>query len=133
MNKFAWNITLDWNKLIKDLGFNYVENISLDWNKVLYISWETDKKTSEELIDYFIIKLWELTDYDISISTEDKIELVNSLKKEWLYELSTYEWEGIDFKTIAERFQDFDWVISIREAEVSNKFGNKVIKVDFVY
>ena len=78
-------------------------------------------------------KFWELKHYDISISTEDKMELVNDTYEEWVYELATFEWEQVDFNEIYDRFQDFEEVVCIREAEDSLRFWNKVVKVDFVY
>ncbi len=133
MNTFAWNITLVWNKKITWLDFDYVENLSKDWNKVLFIFWDTEFKTSNEIIAILKDKLWELKNYDISISTEDKMSIIWDTFEEWVYELATFEWEQVDYDEILERFTDFDWVISIREAEISNKFWNKVIKVDFIY
>ncbi len=133
MNVFAWNITLKSNKKITWIYYDYVENLSKDWSKVLYIFWETDLKTSGDLIELFSSKLWELLNYDISISTEDKIEILHSTYAEWVYELASFEWEETTFEEILERFSDFDEVVTIREAEISNKFWNRVIKVDFVY
>lgn len=134
MNTFAWNITLKWNKtIIGKLDFDYVENISKDWNKVLYVFGDTDMENSEELSDMFTELLWEVLYYDVSLSSEDKVSILWDSFEEWVYELASFEWEQVDFDEILDRFSDFDWVISIREAEISNKFWNKVIKVDFVY
>lgn len=133
MNTFAWNITLNWNKIIKWLDYDYVENLSKTWDKVIFIFWDTELKSSSEIIKMLIEKLWELKNYDISISSEDKIELLNDTYEQWVYELATFEWEQVDFNEIVDRFWDFEEVVSIREAEISNKFWNKVVKVDFVY
>lgn len=133
MNTFAWNITLEWNKHISWLDFDYVENFSKDWNKVIFMFWDTEFKTSNELITMLKNKLWEIKNYDISISTENKINIIWDSFEEWVYELASFEWEQVDYDEIVDRFTDFDWVISIREAEISNKFWNKIIKVDFVY
>jgi hypothetical protein len=78
-------------------------------------------------------ELWEFKNHDISISTEDKIEIINVAYEEWIYEVATFEWEEVTFAEIMDRFADFEEVISIREAELSQKFWNKTIKVDFVY
>lgn len=133
MNTFSGTITIKWNKTINLSEYDYVENISKDWNKVVFIFGDTDFKKSEELIDDFKNKFWDLVDFDISISSEDKIEILWWDYEEWVYELASFEWEQVEFKEILDRFIDFDWVVSIREAEVSKKFWNKVIKVDFVY
>ena len=53
--------------------------------------------------------------------------------EEGIYEIATFEWEEVDFNEIFDRFKDFEEVVAIREVEVSEKFGNKKIRVDFVY
>jgi hypothetical protein len=132
MNTFVWNVTLSWNKTI-DLDFSYVENISKSWDKVVFIFGETKLKTSEEITLFLKQKLWELKNFDISISSEDKVEILDDDYEEWVYELVSFEWEDVNFDEIKDRFEDFDGVISIREAEISKRFGNRTIKVDFVY
>ena len=133
MNTFAWNITLKWNRVIKDIDFDYIENLSISWDKVIFIFWDTELKTSLEVVKMLEEKLWEFKNHDISISTEDKLEIVWWDYEEWVYELASFEWEQVDFKDILDRFTDFDGVISVREAEISTRFWNKVVKVDFVY
>jgi hypothetical protein len=133
MNIFSWSITLTWNKVISWLEFDYVENLSKTGDKIVFIFWDTELKKSTEVLDMLREKLWELKNYDISISSEDKMELIHSTYEEWVYELATFEWEQVDFEEIHDRFKDFDEVVAIREAEVSEKFWNKKIKVDFIY
>lgn len=133
MNTFAWNITLSWNTTIPKLDFDFVPNLSKNWDKVLFIFWDTELKKSSEIVEMLTQKLWELKYHDISISTEDKMELVNDTYEEWVYELATFEWEQVDFAEIYDRFQDFEEVVCVREAEDSLRFWNKVVKVDFVY
>ena len=133
MNKFAWNITLDWNPSVSKVDFDYIENLSKNWNKVLFVFWETELSSSEELITMLKDKLWEMLNHDISISTENKLNIVWESYEEWLYELASFEWEEVDFAEIVDRFVEVEEVVSIREAEVSKRFWNRVIKVDFVY
>ncbi len=134
MNTFAWNITLKINsKIPSDFWYDYIESLSIDWWKNLFIFWETEIKTSEELLEFFRKELWEIKNYDISISTEDKIELLPYDYEEWIYEVVSFQWEQIDFNEIKSRFEEHDAIFSIREAEKSEKFWNRVIKVDFVY
>jgi len=133
MNTFAGNITLKWNNTISWLDFDYVENLSVDWNKVIFIFWDTELSTSCKVVDMLGLKLWEILNYDISITSEEKVTIVWDSFEEWVYELATFEWEQVDFDDLLDRFNEFDWVISVREAWISNKFWNKIIKVDFVY
>lgn len=132
MNVFAWNFTLNGNKKI-DLDFDFVESLSKNGDKIVFIFWETELKTSKEVLDMIIQSVWELKNYDISISSEDNIEIVNLAYEEGIYEIATFEWEEVDFNEIFDRFKDFEEVVAIREVEVSEKFGNKKIRVDFVY
>lgn len=133
MNTFAWNITLKGNKLIPWLDYDFIANLSKTGDKVIFIFGDTEFKTPWEIIDDLKEQLGEIKNYDISISTEDRVEILNSTYEEWVYEIATFEWEQVDFNEILERFNDFEEVVSIREAEISAKFWNKVIKVDFVY
>lgn len=133
MNTFAWNITVNWNTTISWLDCDFIANLSTTWDKVIFVFGDTELKTSAEVLEMLRNKLGEIKNYDISISTEDKMDIINSTYEEWVYELATFEWEQVDFNEIMDRFKDFEEVVSIREAEVSSKFWNKVVKVDFVY
>ena len=134
MNVFAWNITLNWNKQVpEDFKFDYLETLSKSWDKNLYLFWETDYKSSKEMINFFVTSFWELKSCDISISSELKIEVMPYDFEEEIYEVASFEWEEVDFNEIKERFKEHDAIFSVREAEESSKFGNKVIKVDFIY
>ncbi len=132
MNIFSWNITLDGNKKI-DLDFDYIESISKSGNKILFVFWETELKTKNELISSLEKSVWKIINYDISISSESKIDILNSAYEEWIYEIASFEWEEVTFDEIVDRFKNFEEVISVRESEISQKFWNKTIKVDFVY
>ena len=134
MNLVVWNITFDWNISIpKSFDFDIIETLSKTWDKNIYLFWETDIKTSKEFVSMCEREIWKIRNYDISISSEDKIELLAYDYEEWVYELAIFEWEYVDFKEILERFKEHDAIFSVREAEISKKFWNRVIKVDFVY
>lgn len=132
MNKFAWTVLLDGNKKI-DLKYDYIETLSKTGDKIIFIFWETKYWSSKELLEKLEEKLGKLKWSDISISTEDKIDILDITFDEWIYEVASFEWEEVSFDEIKERFDGFEEIISIREAEISNKFWNRVIKVDFVY
>lgn len=134
MNTFAWNITFNWNKVVpENFEFDYIESLSKIWDKNLYIFGETELKKSNDLVKSFEEKFGELKNYDISISSEDKIELLEYDYEEWMYELVSFEWEFTDFNEIKERFEDHDAIFSVRETWVSERFWNKIVRVDFVY
>lgn len=132
MEIFSGTVTLVWNKEVK-LPFDFIESLSKSWDKILFIFGETELKNSEEIVSMLKEKLWELKNFDISCSAEDKIEVVNGSYEEWIYEVATFEWEEVSFDEIMDRFSDFEEVVSVREAEISTKFWNKTVKVDFVY
>jgi len=133
MNIFAGNIILKWNNTIKNLDFDYIENLSKTWDKVVYLFWETELKSTDDLVLFLTNKLWNILSYDISIETENKVDIINDTYEQWVYELATFEWEQVDFNEISDRFKWFEEVVSIRESDISTKFWNKIIKVDFVY
>ena len=110
MNIFAWNVTLKWNVTIPKLDFDYVANLSKNGDKVLFVFWDTELTKSSEVIEMLTEKFWELKNYYISISTEDKMEFVNDTYEEWVYELASFEWEQVDFAEIFDRFQDFQFI-----------------------
>ena len=82
MNIFAWNIVLKWNKSIKWVDFDYIENLSKTWDKVIFIFWETNLKTSNEVVEMLKEKLLEFQNFDISISSEDKMDIINDTYSE---------------------------------------------------
>ncbi len=132
MNVFSWTVTLEGNRKV-NLDFDFIESLSKAWDKIVFVFWETELKTSIEVVDMLKKELWEIKNFDISTSTEDKIEVINIAYEEGIYEVATFEWEEVTFDEIMDRFSEFEEVISIREAELSSKFWNKTIKVDFVY
>jgi len=134
MNLVVWNITFEWNiKVPESFDFDVVETLSKTWDKNLYIFWETNLKSSSEFVKYCVEEIGEILNFDISISSEDKIELLPYDYEEEIYELASFEWEEVDFKEILDRFKEHDAVFSVREAWISEKFWNKIIKVDFIY
>jgi len=134
MNLVIWNVTFKWNIIIpKSFDFDIVESLSKTWDKNIYFFWETEINSSKDFLEKELKKIWEIIDYDISISTEDKIEFLPYDYEEWVYELVSFEWEEVNFEEIVERFKEHDAIFSVREAEISKKFWNRVIKVDFVY
>jgi len=57
MNVFAGNFTLNGNKKI-DLDFDFVESLSKTGDKIVFVFWETEIKTSKELLDAIIESVW---------------------------------------------------------------------------
>jgi hypothetical protein len=134
LNTVVWTITLEWNNIIPEsFDFDTIASLTKEWNKVLYIFGETEIKTSKEFVEYCEKELGKITHTDISISSEDNILLEPYDYEEWVYEVSSFEWEQVSFSEIKNRFEESDSFVSIRECEVSKRFWNKIIRVDFVY
>ena len=135
MNYFAGSITFAWNVTLsfKDRSFNFVKNMTKDNNSNVFFFWETTKKTSSELVEFFKeIVLWDVISYDLSISTEDKIEILEDEQIDWEYNVMSISWINTSFEDILDNFWEGEEVISIRESEDSKAFWNKIIKVDVI-
>lgn len=132
MNKLAWSITYYWNldfSFEKSLSY-IVNNIKDNVNNIFFI-WETSIETSSLFVENFSNKLnWEILWYDISISSEDKINIFNNSDLEWKYSFLAINW--LDFDTVFEKYKDIEKIVSIREAENSKILWNRVIKIDFI-
>lgn len=131
MNKFAWNITVKWNSRV-ELEFDFVESLSKTGDKNIFFFWEAENAKKEDILAV-LKEQFEILNFDISVEKEDKIEIIGETYEEWLYEVASFEGEEVSFEEISDRFADFEEVVCIREAWISEKFWNKIIKVDFVY
>ena len=77
---------------------------------------------------------WEIQTQDISSEDNgDAIEILLEEFEPWVFESVSFEGSEVSFETIFERFTESDTVICVREAELSRRYGNKVIRVDFLY
>ena len=134
MNLVVWNITFDWNfKIPESFDFDIIETISKSWNKNIYLFWETEIKSSNDFVNYLEKEIWKIKNNDLSIASEEKVELFPYDYQEEIYELVTFEWEDVEFEEIKERFKEHEALFCIREAWVSEKFWNQIIKADFIY
>ena len=130
MNTFAGNITLKQGSIdIEKSDFDIV----FAGGKTYFLFWEIDVESSKEVLEYFIELYGEIESYDISISTEDELEIVGEWYSEWMYELVSFEWADVSFDTISQRFEEVEEACVVREAKKSKKFGNRIVKVDFLY
>lgn len=134
MNTFSWTITfsgeVDSSKIQEK---HLVVSSEETENTTVFIFGKTELKKSDDLVKKYE-DLWEAIYYEFSISTEDNMAILNNdFDKDWVYEVASFESVDINFRDIAQRFQDSFEVISVRESEDSNKFWNRIIKVDFIY
>lgn len=133
MNKFAGTLTFTGEVEVNKIQDKHLVVKSQDSEyTTIFLLGNTKYETSEELIKSY--NIWELYAYDISISTEDNMTILNNeIDKEGLYEVASFESSEADLRDIIERFQDSFEVMCVREAEESEKFGNRIIKADFIY
>ncbi len=134
MNKFAGTLTFTGAVEVNKIQDKHLVVKSQDSQyTTVFLLGNTKHENSEELIKSYS-DLWELFAYDISISTEDNMTILNNeIDKEGLYEIASFESSEADLRDIIERFQDSFEVMCVREAEESEKFGNRIIKADFIY
>lgn len=129
MNTFAWSITFRGVINTENLWVKFIIKQVKEWTYNIFLYWETEMKSSLEMFEHIKSKItWEIINYDISISTEDKIELSEG-KSEWNYKLKAIH--GQDFESVvsAEKWPN---IVSIREAEESYLLWGRVIKIDYI-
>ncbi len=131
MNIFAGSFSLkDTTTEIENSDFDLVSAE----NGTYFCMGEIELGTSKEVLEYFTKEFGEILCYDISISTEDEIEICSEeYFTDGVYECVSFEGASIDIETLSERFEWVDEVISIRQAEQSKRHNNRIIKVDFLY
>lgn len=132
MKLFAWNIFFQ-NTLPEKLPELDIDILAISKNG-LYIMWWLEEW---QILDDVILKLrdtlWEISFQDISLEDEDVLEIMTEELESWIYECVSFEWPELIFEDIIERFSEVDAVICVREAESSERYGNRVIRVDFLY
>lgn len=134
MNKYAWVVTYTSEVELKKLKWKFliIESMFAD-TFTAYVFGKTQVTDGDELIKQFE-ELGELESYDVSFSLEDKMVLLNdSFDKSGVYESAFFEGPEVSYEAILDRFQETYEVISVREVEESELFGNRIVKVDFVY
>lgn len=131
MNKLAWTIIYEGNLNLDNFDLQYVINHIKENIYIIFLFWETNMQTSKEVIEYVRWKInWSILNYDISISTEDKLKLYSF--KKWNYVLKTISWKNIDFDKVTSSINNAGNIVSIREAEENKIYWNRIIKIDYL-
>lgn len=137
MNEIAGSITFKWMLDIhfSDVKFHSVKNNTPDGNTNVYFYGRTNLASSKEFIDYVSMSVGgEVVSVDISISSEDTLNLYTEDPMDGEYMLTSLE--GIS-ETFVSALDKFEWsspsIVAIREAGKSTLFWNKIIKIDIVY
>jgi len=130
-NTFAWTFTLA-DGTIDTQKYDF--DIIATWARTYFVMWEVDEDNLTALLQFFTETFWcDIKSYDLSLSSLDQIDVYADKYSEWVYELVSFEWPEINFEAISERFEMVDEVCIVREAEDSKKYGNRIVKVDFLY
>ncbi len=134
MYKTAWNITFEQQVNFEIENLYFVESLNPIWTYTYFFYWKTYKKTSIDLLKELQEKAWvKSINQDISISTEDEIEIYTDKNVEWVYTIITIEWGQETFKTVLDKFEESSpFIVCIRESDSSPRFGNRMIKIDIV-
>lgn len=130
MKIFAWNFLLQSSITTPDIDYDILKT-----GEKSYFIMGADEaiNSSKDVVNFIEKEFWELIAYDISIETEDTLEVISSEYEIGSYECVSFEWPEVDFTDILERFADSHEAICVRECEVSKTYQNKVIRVDFIY
>ena len=134
MYKLAWNISFE-----KKINFSFdniffIETENLDWTYNYFFYGKTYKKTELDILTELEKIAWEWAiNKDISISIEDELEVYFDKQVNWSYTLLSIEGKEENFKSVLEKFKNSSpHIVSIREAENSKVFWNRIIKIDII-
>lgn len=137
MNSIVGSITFKWDieLTFSDVKFYTVKNLTLTWDTNVYFYGRTSLNSSKEFVDYASMSVgWEILAYDISITSEDTLKIYTEERVEGEYMVTSLSWIHETFDSALEKFEGSSpSIIAIREAEKSQIFWNKVIKVDIIY
>lgn len=133
MNLFAGNILFAGKKEILEQEFETLVIPTSSGDTLVFLLWEIDTDDEQELRDFLAENFGEWKEIDVSFSAVDAIELLVDSYEDGVYELVSFEGESVIFDEICERFAQADGAILVREAETSRKYGNKIVKVEFIY
>lgn len=131
MNTFAGSITFDWQIDTKDLSFAHIINTCALWQNI-FVYGEGAFASSNEVIEYIKQRIsWDVLAVDISIETEDDIEVMTWETIPWKYRFIAFH--GMTMQDVSQEARQLSGnIISIREAEKSDKLGGRVIKIDII-
>ncbi|MDD3303246.1 MAG: hypothetical protein PHN31_06845 [Candidatus Gracilibacteria bacterium] len=134
MNKTAGNITFEQKVKIDIENIFCVETINLDGTYNYFFYGKTYDNTSQEILEKLehSAKV-KSVNHDISISTEDKIDVYFNEQIKGVYTIISIEGKEETFESVLEKFSESsDFIVSIRETENSPRFGNRIIRIDIV-
>ena len=134
MNKIAGTIVYKWfldGDTLEKFEYACFDTALETENTAVLVFWETKLNAKE--IKEELSWLWEVVCYDVSHSENDRIMLLNKKVEGQVHEEVSFEGIETVYEEIIERFAESYEAVAIREAEVSEKYGTKIIRVEFIY
>ncbi|MCH8518277.1 hypothetical protein LAT59_00730 [Candidatus Gracilibacteria bacterium] len=102
--------------------------------KGLYVMGGLEDEQTLDDVMMQLEKTFSIREYtDISFEDEDTLEILTEELESGVYESVSFEGPELQFEDILERFTETDTVLCVREVEVSKRYKNRVIRVDFLY
>ena len=132
MNIFAGNFLTEteFKGTISDIDFDIIE-IS---PKNYFIMWGHEEIQNQSDIQKLLESyFWKISDMDISLDSEWELEILTESTEGESYECVSFEWPNVEFSEILERFSDSWDILCVRETWLSERYGTKIVKIDFLY
>ena len=130
MNIFAGNFSIEKDVEVPEIDYDIVK---ISPGNFFIMGGSEEIETSTQVLEFIESIFGKTLTHDMSIDTEDAVEILSTEYEDGCYECVSFEWPHIAIWDIIERFADSGEVASIREAEASSRYGNKIIKADFLY
>lgn len=130
MNIFAGNFSIEIDIEVPEIDYDIVK---ISPKNFFIMGWSEEIETSAQVLEFIESIFGKTLTHDISIDTQEEVEILSSEYEDECYECVSFEWPNVSLQDIVERFADSWEVAVIREAEKSKQYGNRVVKADFLY
>ena len=130
MNIFAGNFSVKQDMEVPNIDYDIIK-ISA---KNFFIMWGSEEISDQTELGTFLAKNFgELESTDISIDSEVRVEILADESLWESYECVVFTWPSVEISEILERFADSWDVLCVREGNISQRFWNREVVVDFMY
>ncbi len=130
MNIFAGNFSIEKDVEVPEIDYDIVK---ISQRNFFIMGGSEEIETSKHVLEFIESIFGKILAYDISIDTEEELEILSSEYEDGCYECVSFEGPHVSIEDILERFADSAEVACIREAGESKRYANKIIKADFLY
>ena len=130
MNIFAGNFSIKKDVEVPEIDFDIIK---ISPGNFYIMGGSEEMENSEHVLEFIESIFWKTLSYDISIDTEEEVEILSSEYEDGCYECVSFEWPNVVISDIIERFADSGEVACVRESKTSERYGNKIVKADFLF